>query len=83
MMTMLLESTGESIFGVDRKGCCTFVNHAALGMFGYNLSELKGKPVHQLTHHSHQDGSDYPPKNCPICEAYRSDQHCRIENEVF
>ncbi|MCU7799511.1 MAG: DUF3365 domain-containing protein [gamma proteobacterium symbiont of Lucinoma myriamae] len=39
LMSMLLESTGEGIFGVDKNGC-TFVNHAAQKMFGYSLAEL-------------------------------------------
>ncbi len=83
LMSMLLESTGEGIFGIDKSGLCTFVNHAAQKMFAYSLSELKGYPMHQLTHHSHKDGSAYPEENCPIYDAFRAGESRYIENEVF
>ncbi len=83
LMRMLLESTGEGIFGVDINGTCTFVNHAALQMFGYSLAELKGQSMHQLIHHSHKDGAKFPSEDCPIYNAFRQGQPCRIENEVF
>lgn len=83
LMRMLLESTGEGIFGVDVNGNCTFVNHAALEMFGYSLAELDGKSMHTLTHHSHKDGSKFTEEDCPIFEAFHTDQPRHVENEVF
>ena len=47
-MTLLLESTGEGIFGVDCKGDCTFVNQAAASMLGYSRDQLLRQPIHQL-----------------------------------
>ena len=82
LMRMLLESTGEGIFGVDKNGC-TFVNHAAQKMFGYSLAELKGQSMHELTHHSHSDGSDFPREDCPIYKAFLSGKSCQVDNEVF
>ncbi len=83
LMTMLLESTGEGIFGVDKKGRCTFINPAAQSLFGYTEQELKNKSIHQLTHHSYDDGSVYPEEKCPIYTAFYSGQACQIDNEVF
>lgn len=83
LMRMLLESTGEGIFGVDNNGSCTFVNHAAQKLFGYSLAELKGRSMHQMTHHSHKDGSDFPQKNCPIYNAFHSGTHCSVDDDVF
>jgi|GEM_PF-849329 len=82
-MTMLLESTGEGIFGLDQYGQCTFLNHAAQKMLGYSFSELEGNSMHQLTHHSHSDGRPLLPEECPIYEAFRSGESCQIDNEVF
>ncbi len=83
LMRMLLESTGEGIFGVDKSGNCTFVNHAAQTMFGYSFAELKGQSMHELTHYSHKDGSYFPEEECPIHDAYHSGTHRSIVNEVF
>jgi len=41
---LLLESTGEGIFGVDREGRCTFANPACVRMLGHrSASELLGR----------------------------------------
>ncbi|MET0007474.1 MAG: EAL domain-containing protein [Candidatus Thiodiazotropha sp. 6PLUC9] len=45
-LSLLLESTGEGIFGVDEKDCCTFINKAGAEMLGYAQKELLGKPIH-------------------------------------
>lgn len=83
LMRMLLESTGEGIFGLDKNGTCTFINHAAQEMFGYTLADLKGQSMHQLTHHSHQDGSYFPHAECSIYNAFISGTPSCVENEVF
>jgi diguanylate cyclase (GGDEF)-like protein/PAS domain S-box-containing protein len=47
-MRLLLESTGEGIFGVDRKGYCIFINQAAASMLGYQQEQLLHKPIHRM-----------------------------------
>ncbi len=47
-MRLLLESTGEGIFGVDQKGDCTFINQAAASMLGYKQDEVLYQPIHRL-----------------------------------
>ncbi len=82
-MSLLLESTGEGIFGVDNEGYCTFVNQSALEMLGLARAEIIGKCTHTLTHHSHADGSPYPIGNCPVNDAFRSGTPSRVQKEVF
>jgi len=82
-MTLLLESTGEGIFGVDTAGRCIFVNRAALQILGFTREELIGQSMHELTHHSHADGSPYHDAVCPIYGAFRTGKSCRIQNELF
>ncbi len=82
-MRLLLESTGEGIFGVDVNGLCTFVNQAALKMFGFTFDEMKGQCMHQLTHHHHQDGQVYPQEECPVYNAFKTGHSKHIENDVF
>ncbi len=46
-MRLLLESTGEGIFGVDREGRCRFINQAGAAMLGYEQSDLLNQPIHE------------------------------------
>ncbi len=80
---LLLESTGEGIFGIDLGGHCTFINRAAAEMLGWEAPQVLGRNMHDLTHHSHEDGSPYLDTDCPIFNAFRRGLPCRIDTEVF
>jgi PAS domain S-box-containing protein len=82
-LSLLLESTGEGIFGIDLDGHCTFINSAGARMLGAQASDVLGRNMHELTHHSHADGSHYPVDTCPIFNAFRQGLGCRIDSEVF
>ncbi len=82
-LALLLESTGEGIFGIDMDGLCTFINRAGARMLGWVPAEVLGRNMHELTHHSHADGSHYSVDECPIFNAFRAAQPCRIDAEVF
>ena len=77
-LQLLLESTGEGIYGVDLAGRCTFVNRAAARLLGYTRDELLGGHMHELIHHHHSDGSAYPVADCPAYQSHRSGEPCRI-----
>lgn len=80
---LLLESTGEGIFGIDLDGHCMFINRAGAQMLGHERSAVLGRNMHELTHHSHPDGSHYADTDCPIFNAFRRGLPCRIDTEVF
>ncbi len=80
---LLLESTGEGIFGIDLAGHCMFINRAGARLLGYEPAQVLGCNMHELTHHSHPDGSPYPDTDCPIFNAFRQGLPCRIDTEVF
>ncbi len=82
-LELLLDSTGEGIFGVDLAGHCTFINRAGARMLGLQPPQVLGRNMHELTHHSHADGSPYPDTDCPIFNAFRRGQPCRLDTEVF
>ncbi|MES2635516.1 MAG: PAS domain S-box protein, partial [Pseudomonadota bacterium] len=82
-LELLLESTGEGIFGVDLGGNCMFINRAGARMIGFEPDEVLGHNMHELTHHSHADGSHYPDSECPIFNAFRRGLPCRLDTEVF
>ena len=82
-LQLLLQSTGEGIFGIDLAGCCTFVNRAAAQMIGLPAEQVLGRNMHMLIHHTHADGRHYPEEDCPIFAAFRRGESCRIDREVM
>lgn len=82
-LDLLIESTGEGMFGVDMQGNCIFINRAAAEMTGYTQEEALHRNMHQLIHHSHNDGSHYPVEDCPIFHAFSHGLPCHIEDEVL
>ena len=82
-LNLLLNSTGEGIFGIDLDGRCVFINRAGASMLGHAAADVLGHNMHELTHHAHADGSHYPDTDCPIFNAFRRGLPCRIDTEVF
>ena len=80
---LLLESTGEGIFGIDLDGRCMFINRAGAAMLGHAPADVLGRNMHELTHHSHADGAPYADTDCPIFNAFRRGLPCRLDTEVF
>lgn len=48
MLQQVIETSLSGICIVDRQGCIAFANASLLDMWGYNLSEMVGKPVTRL-----------------------------------
>jgi len=80
---LLLDSTGEGIYGIDTAGRFTFVNQAAARMLGYTVEEVIGQSGHRLIHSRRENGAAYPEQECPIYRAIRSGQSAHAEDEVF
>ena len=80
---LLLESTGEGIYGIDRQGRCTFINSAAARMLGSLSEELLGQDMHERIHHSFPDGTTYPHATCRIQETLEGGKGCKVDDEVY
>lgn len=81
--SLILQSAGEGICGVNREGKTTFINPVAAKMLGYEQQELIGQSMHSLLHHSKADGSHYPVAECPIYKSLKDGTIHHITNEVF
>jgi diguanylate cyclase (GGDEF)-like protein/PAS domain S-box-containing protein len=80
----LLNSVAEGIYGVDTEGRCTFVNAAFLRILNFeSASEVVGKYIHALIHHSHADGRHYPATECKMYRAFKSMEAIHVDDEVF
>jgi two-component system sensor histidine kinase/response regulator len=82
-MEMLLESTGQGIYGIDLQGNCTFINRATCELIDYRSEEALGRNMHALAHHHKPDGSVYPVDQCPVYRALKKGEGCGLADEVM
>jgi PAS domain S-box-containing protein len=81
---LLLDSTAEAIYGIDREGKITFCNPAATRLLDYeNGDGLLGKNSHDAMHHSRADGTPYPQQECPIVGSRSTGNGIHLDTEVF
>ncbi|WP_428605507.1 diguanylate cyclase domain-containing protein [Sedimenticola sp.] len=58
-LRLLIDSSGEGIYGIDNAGCFTFLNPMALRLLGYqDAAQLIGQSVYDTVHDT---GADSPP----------------------
>lgn len=79
----LLDSAGEGIYGISCDGEATFINKTAEDLLGWKQSDVVGRSIHEVHHHSHADGTPYPRDDCPIYAAIRDGAVHRVDSEVF
>ncbi|MGH7826941.1 MAG: PAS domain S-box protein, partial [Candidatus Binatia bacterium] len=63
---LILDSAGDGIYGLDVEGKVTFINPAAIKMLGLDGSQIVGKPMEQIVHHTRKDGTAFPAGGSPI-----------------
>ena len=84
LVRLLLESTGEGIYGIDMDGCCTFANPACVRLLGYDSdADLLDQHMHDLVHHTLPNGDPYPMTDCQIYRAFREGHGVHADNEVM
>jgi diguanylate cyclase (GGDEF)-like protein/PAS domain S-box-containing protein len=79
----LLESAGEGIFSLRRDGICTFINDAALAMLGFGRSEIIGKNLHDLIHHTDLHGNHSNKADCRILSSLNSGEGVIVDEDCF
>jgi PAS domain S-box-containing protein len=77
--SLLLASTGEGIFGLDRDGRCSFLNPAGAALLGYAANELEGRPLHTVLQAAAADAGEL---GC-IAQAARDGAALRVDEGVF
>jgi len=83
-LRLVLDSSVEGLYGVDRNGVTTFCNAAFLRMMGFAREEdAIGRKLHDVIHPSHPDGSHYDEADCPIYQAAQSGEEQHVEGEFF
>jgi PAS domain S-box-containing protein len=83
-MRLLLESTGEAIYGVNNKGEWTFCNQALLRLLGYGSQrELLGRNIHDVMHHTRRDGTPYPREECSQLSDLAAGKKIHVQEELL
>lgn len=83
-LRLLLDSTVEGIIGVDLEGRFNFCNRSALQMLGYDSStQLMGRDIHAMIHHTRRDGSRCQPEDCSILKALHDGESAYFEDELL
>jgi PAS domain S-box-containing protein len=81
---LLLNSTGEGIYGMDIDGKCTFANPACAKLLGFdNVDELLGKQMHKLIHRVRANGEVCPIEESRIFKALRREGGTHVDDEVM
>jgi PAS domain S-box-containing protein len=84
LVRLLLDGAPEAIYGIDVDGNTTFCNAACLRMLGYETaSELLGKNMHELAHHTKTDGTAYPVEECSIYLALKTGNDAHVDGEML
>lgn len=79
----ITDNATAALFMMDERGYCTFMNPAAEEMTGYTFEEIREKPLHNMIHYMHPDGSPYPLHECPIDRALPTNNDIRAHEDVF
>jgi PAS domain S-box-containing protein len=83
-MRLLLESTGEAIYGVGLEGECTFCNLAMLRVLRYaSQNDVLGRNIHDVIHHTRRDGSHYPASECALQRDFRAGRRFHETDELL
>ena len=81
---LILASTSEGFYAVDCHGRTTLCNHAFLTMLGFSdESEVLGRKLHDVIHHTHADGSHYDKAVCPLYLCASKGTTAHVRNEFF
>ncbi len=61
----ILNGAGDGIVASGADGTVMLANPAALTMLGWEGSDLVGRTLHEVAHHTRPDGTPYPVDQCP------------------
>jgi PAS domain S-box-containing protein len=81
--TLILDSAGEGIYGIDLEGRTTFVNPAAARMLGWEVEALLGQPIQDIVCHTMGDGTPCSSDTCPILASCRDGVARHVLEDVF
>ncbi|HEY5834135.1 PAS domain-containing protein, partial [Streptomyces sp.] len=80
---MILRAAAEGVVGVDTAGKVVLVNPSAAQILGHRATDLGGKELHPLVHHSRPDGTPLAYEETPLADTLRSGRKHRVRGQVL
>lgn len=81
-LNAVLDNASVSVFLMNDRQECVYMNAAAEKLTGFSLAEAQGHTLHSLIHHTRPDGSHYPIEECPIDRAF-PERHQTKGEDIF
>ncbi|MGV3742403.1 MAG: PAS domain S-box protein, partial [Burkholderiaceae bacterium] len=81
-LSLILESSGEGICGIEVDHSCTFINGAGAAMLGYKPEELTGMPIHRAFY-AKNDLNALTEKERKLYDAISQGAVLRTEEDFF
>jgi diguanylate cyclase (GGDEF)-like protein/PAS domain S-box-containing protein len=66
LIKTITDNATVGLFLLDKDYHCTFMNPAAESITGYSRTEIQGRTLHDIIHHTHPDGTPFPIEDCPL-----------------
>jgi PAS domain S-box-containing protein len=79
----VMRNMGEGLYTVDARGIVTSMNPAAEKLFGWRFEEIRGRKMHDVTHHTHRDGTPFPADECAGLQVIRGGESLLDHEDVF
>ena len=81
---LLLNSSAEGFYAIDRDGVTTLCNATFVDMMGFATAEdAIGRKLHDVIHHTHPDGAHYDVRDCPIYRCAADGTSAHVTDELF
>ena len=81
---LLMNSSAEAFYAVDRTGVTTLCNATFLRTMGFAREEdAIGRRLHDVIHYSRPDGSHYDAGDCPIYKCASEGTEAHLTDEMF
>lgn len=82
-LQLVFDNAGEGIYGLDLQGHVIFSNQASQTLLGYTLEDMLNISLHDLIHHTHDNGTAYKKEDCTIYKAIYDGETHTVDTDVF
>ena len=80
---LILGAIPGGLYSLDLDARATLVNDGAMRLLGWSAADLLGRRVHDVIHHTREDGGAYPIEDCPIYKSIQDGRTRRSETDLF
>ena len=81
--SLILESMGEGLLGVDKQGLVTFINPAGSDLIGWLEDEIRGKNFHDVLMHTDRQGHRNPLEKDQVFNTLHDQTVRQSDNDIF